>query len=42
MYEAGEIATATAQLDDLPAPLVLPAHVETPSAALGGLRRDEP
>ncbi|HWE70305.1 MAG TPA: type II toxin-antitoxin system prevent-host-death family antitoxin [Acidimicrobiales bacterium] len=38
---AGEIEAASAGLDDLPEPLVLPADVESPSAALRRLRRDE-
>ena len=41
MYAAGEIEAASAGLDDLPEPLVLPENVEIPSAALGRLRRDE-
>jgi prevent-host-death family protein len=41
MYEAGEIDAASATLDDLPDPLVLPDDVETPSAALARLRREE-
>jgi prevent-host-death family protein len=41
MYAAGEIDVASAGIDDLPAPLVLPGDVEMPSAALGRLRRDE-
>ena len=38
---AGEIQPARADVDDLPEPLVLPDDVETPSAALARLRRDE-
>lgn len=38
---AGEVQTATLDLNDLPAPLVLPEGVELPSAALSRLRRDE-
>jgi len=38
---AGEIEMATADLDDLPAPLVLPAGMESPSAALARLREGE-
>jgi prevent-host-death family protein len=41
MYAAGEIDPASAALDELPEPLVLPDNVETPSAALDRLRRDE-
>jgi prevent-host-death family protein len=41
MHAAGEIEAASSGLDDLPEPLVLPDDVETPSAALGRLRRDE-
>ena len=37
----GEIEPATADLDDLPEPLVLPRGIERPSAVLGRLRRDE-
>jgi prevent-host-death family protein len=38
---AGEIESATEGFEDLPEPLVLPAGVESPSAALARLRRDE-
>jgi prevent-host-death family protein len=38
---AGEIEPATADLADLPEPLVLEAGVEPPSAALARLRRHE-
>jgi len=41
MRAAGEIDPASAGLDNLPEPLVLPDDVETPSAALARLRRDE-
>jgi prevent-host-death family protein len=41
MRAAGEIDPASADLDDLQEPLVLPDDVETPSAALARLRRDE-
>ncbi len=41
MRAAGEIDPASAELDDLPEPLVLPDDVEAPSAALARLRRDE-
>jgi len=37
----GEIEPATADLDDLPEPLVLPRGIEPPSAVLRRLRRDE-
>lgn len=37
----GEIEPATADLDDLPEPLVLPRGIERPSAALRRLRRNE-
>lgn len=38
---AGEIEPASADLDDLPEPLVLAPEIERPSAALARLRRDE-
>lgn len=38
---AGEINAASADLDDLPAPLTLPAGTELPSAILRRLRDDE-
>jgi prevent-host-death family protein len=41
MRAAGDIETATADLDDLPEPLVLPTEVELPSRVLERLRRDE-
>jgi prevent-host-death family protein len=41
MYAAGEIDAASATFDDLPDALVLPDDVETPSAALARLRREE-
>jgi prevent-host-death family protein len=41
MRTAGEIDPATADLDDLPDPVVLPDGVEAPSAALRRLRQDE-
>jgi prevent-host-death family protein len=41
MRAAGEVETATADLDDLPEPLVLPTEVELPSRVLARLRRDE-
>jgi prevent-host-death family protein len=37
----GEIEPATADLDDLPEPLVLPRGTERPCAVLRRLRRDE-
>ena len=37
----GEIDPATADLDDLPEPLVLPPGVERPSTVLRRLRRNE-
>jgi prevent-host-death family protein len=41
MRAAGEVDPASADLDDLPEPLVLPGDVEAPSAVLARLRRDE-
>ena len=41
MRAAGEIEAASADLEDLPEPLVLPRGAEKPSAALSRLRRDE-
>lgn len=38
---AGEVDPATADLDELPAPLRLQAGQEPPSAVLARLRRDE-
>lgn len=38
---AGEVDTASGDLDDLPEPLVLPAETEPPSRVLQRLRRDE-
>jgi prevent-host-death family protein len=38
---AGEIDTATHDLDDLPDPITLPPGSESPSAVLSRLRRDE-
>ena len=38
---AGEIDPASADLDDLPEPLTLPAGTESPSAVLRRLRHDE-
>jgi hypothetical protein len=41
MRAAGEIEPATADLDDLPEPLVLPPETELPSRMLARLRREE-
>jgi prevent-host-death family protein len=41
MRVAGEIEAASGRLDDLPEPLTLPDHIETPSAVLARLRADE-
>jgi prevent-host-death family protein len=41
MRAAGDVETATADLDDLPEPLVLSAEIELPSRVLERLRRDE-
>jgi prevent-host-death family protein len=41
MRAAGDIEPATADLDDLPEPLVLPPETELPSRALARLRHDE-
>jgi prevent-host-death family protein len=41
MRAAGDVETATADLNDLPEPLVLPTEVELPSGVLERLRRDE-
>ena len=41
MRAAGDVETATADLDDLPGPLDLPGEVELPSRVLARLRRDE-
>ena len=41
MRAAGDVETATADLDDLPEPLVLSTEVELPSRVLARLRRDE-
>jgi prevent-host-death family protein len=38
---AGEVSPATGELDELPAPLPLPAGQDPPSAVLARLRRDE-
>lgn len=41
LRSAGEIASATGELDDLPPPLVLPRGLERASDVLKRLRRDE-
>ena len=41
MRAAGDVETATADLDDLPELLVLPPEAELPSHVLARLRRDE-
>ncbi len=41
MRASGDVETATADLDDLPEPLVLPLETELPSRVLARLRRDE-
>jgi prevent-host-death family protein len=41
MRAAGDVETATADLDDLPEPLVLSTEVDLPSRVLERLRRDE-
>jgi prevent-host-death family protein len=41
MRAAGDIEPATADLDDLPEPLVLPPETELPSRVLARLRRDD-
>jgi prevent-host-death family protein len=41
MRAIGDVETATADLDDLPDPLVLPPETELPSRVLARLRRDE-
>jgi prevent-host-death family protein len=41
MRTAGEIETATGDVNDLPEPLTLPAGAESPSRVLSRLRRDE-
>jgi prevent-host-death family protein len=41
MRAAGDVETATADLDDLAEPLVLPPEAELPSRVLARLRRDE-
>jgi prevent-host-death family protein len=41
MRAAGDVENATADLEDLPEPLVLAAEAELPSRVLVQLRRDE-
>ena len=41
MRAAGDVESATADLDDLPEPLVLPAATDPPSRVLARPRRDE-
>lgn len=41
MRAAGEVDSASAELDDLPEPVVLPPGLQMPSAALGRLRAGE-
>lgn len=41
MRAAGDVETATEDLDDLPEPLALPTGAESPSQVLARLRRDE-
>lgn len=41
MRASGEIDAASADFDDLPEPLSLPSSVESPTAVLRRLRRDE-
>lgn len=41
MRAAGDVEPATADLDDLPEPVVLPPEAELPSRVLARLRRDE-
>ena len=41
MRAAGDVEPATADLDDLPEPLVLPPETELPSRVLARLRREE-
>jgi hypothetical protein len=41
MRAAGDVETATADLDNLPEPLVLSTEMEPPSRVLARLRRDE-
>jgi prevent-host-death family protein len=41
MRAAGDVESATADLDDLPEPLMLPRETELPSRVLARLRREE-
>jgi prevent-host-death family protein len=41
MRVAGEVDSATSDMDDLPPPLELPTGIELPSVTLTRLRRDE-
>ena len=41
MRAAGDVEIASADLNDLPEPLVLPTEAEPPSRVLARLRRDE-
>ena len=41
MRASGDVEPATADLDDLPEPIVLPPETELPSRVLARLRRDE-
>jgi prevent-host-death family protein len=41
MRAAGDVENATAYLEDLPEPLVVPAKAELPSRELARLRRNE-
>jgi prevent-host-death family protein len=41
MRAAGEVEAASADLEDLPEPLLLPEGTEAPSTVLQRLRRDE-
>jgi prevent-host-death family protein len=41
MRATGDLESATADLDDLPEPLVLPPETELPSRVLARLRREE-
>jgi hypothetical protein len=37
----GDVETAAGDIEDLPAPIVLPPGIERPSTVLARLRRDE-
>jgi len=41
LHSAGEIDPASADMDDLPEPTILPSSIESPSAALRRLRSEE-